>query len=199
MTPSLTYIRALSLIETVVTVAIVAVIVPAIVGSIIFFYRANTSSLEQSYQVNNARRGVEFLVRDVREATYGDTGAYPLAGIASTSLTFYADTDNDASIERISYTLIDTALYRTVLKSSGVPPSYSDAGATSTVSLYVRNLEEVAPLFRYYDKSGNEITDYAEVDEVRSVAVFLVVNVLPVRAPTEFTLRSRATLRNLRN
>jgi len=190
--------RGLTLIETLVVIAIFTIAMSAIISSVIFFYRANTSSLEQSYQIASARRGIEFLVRDLREATYGDNGAYPLAVIASTSVAFYSDTDKDSVTERIRYTLLGNMLYRNVLDSSGTPPTYTGSGATSTVSQYVRNNENTTPIFRYYDGSGNEIINYTEVDEVRFVTVELVVNIQPVRAPGEFSLRSSATLRNVR-
>ncbi|MEK7613284.1 MAG: prepilin-type N-terminal cleavage/methylation domain-containing protein [Patescibacteria group bacterium] len=190
--------RGLTLLETVVSTAIFSVVMVVVVSSVLFFYRANTSSLEQSYQINEARRGVEFLVRDVREATTADDGSYPLSSIASTSITFFSDTDLDLGVERITYTLATTTFTRTVLDSSGVPVSYAGVGTTTIVSEYVRNLEEEVPIFRYYDEEGIEITDYAAVSSVRFVGISLVVNVLPIRAPAEFTLRSSATLRNLR-
>lgn len=182
-----------------ITIAIFSVIMVAITGSVLFFYRANTSSVEQAYQIDSARRGVEFLVRDLREASYGDDGAYPVAAISSTTMTFFSDTDKDTFIERIRYTTIGTTLYRNVVEPSGTPLTYVGSGATSTVSSYVRNLEEGTALFRYFNEQGDEITDYNEVDEVRSVTVNVVVNILPIRAPEEFTLRSSANLRNLRN
>jgi len=188
----------MTLIEALIAIGIFTIVMSVIINSVIFFYRANTSSLEQSYQLASARRGIEFMVRDIREAAYGDNGAYPLARIASTSLTFYADTDKDTVIERIRYTLDGTSFLRNVLDSEGAPPMYTGDGATSTVSEYVRNEEGATPIFRYYDSGGVEITDYAEVDEVRSIAVSLIVNIEPIRAPSEFMLRSGATLRNLR-
>lgn len=191
--------RGLTILEAVVSVSIFTVVMASIVTSIIFFYRANASSLEQAYQVESARRGVELLVRDLREATYGDNGAYPIANIGSTTMTFFSDTDKDAVVEQITYSVIGTEFYRYVLDSSGTPPTYSGVGATSTVSQYVRNFEEGKIVFHYFDVDGNEISDYAEVDEVRSVTIELVVNILPIRAPEEFTLRSSATIRNLRN
>lgn len=191
--------RGFTLLESLVVVSIFTIVMTAIVGSVIMFYRANAASLEQSYQINSARRGIEFLVREAREAAYADTGAYPVAGIASTSIAFYSDVDTDAPVELIRYTLLGTTLFRTSLDPSGVPPSYAGAGATSTVSEFVRNSEASTPVFRYYDAEGMEITDYTQVDEVRSVVVSLVVNILPLRAPEEFTLRAGATLRNLRN
>jgi len=189
----------MTLIEALIAISIFTILMITIISSIIFFYRANTSSLEQSYQIEDARKGVELLVRDIREATYGDNGAYLIASMSANSLTFYADTDKDDVIERIRYMLDGTTLYRNVLDSSGIPPSYTGSGATSTVSAYVRNIEEGTAVFTYYDSDGNVITDYLQVDEVRLVTVNLVVNILPIRAPEEFTLRSSATLRNVRD
>lgn len=191
--------RGITLIETVVSVSIFTVIMVVVVTSVLFFYRANSSSLEQSYQIDSARRGVEFLTRDIREATHGDDGSYPVSTIGPTSFTFYSDTDLDREVEQISYTLSGTTLSRTVKEPSGTPLSYAGVGTTTSVSLYVRNGEEGQPIFRYYDGAGSEVTNYQQVGDVRFVNVNLIVNILPVRAPEEFTLRSSATLRNLRD
>lgn len=182
-----------------VVIAVTAIITVSITNSVLFFYRANTSSLEQTYQVDNARAGVNALVRDLREATYADNGAYPVATLASTSLAFYSDTDRDNSVELIRYTIIGSSLYRVVTDSAGTPPTYTGAIATSTISTYVWNLSQGVTPFRYYDASGAEITNYTNLAGVRSVTVNLIVNVNPVRAPGEFSLRSSATLRNLRS
>lgn len=193
------YRHGLTLIEMLVTVGIFSIIMVSITDSVRYFYRANTSSIEQSYQIESARRGVEFLVRDLREASYGDDGSYPIAAISTSSITFFSDTDKDAYVERIRYSLSGTTFMRNVTDPSGAPLAYTGGGATSTVSEYVRNPEQGTLLFTYYDESGAEITDYNEVDEVRSVTINLVVNILPIRAPNEFTLRSSANIRNLRN
>lgn len=190
--------KGLSIVEMLVTIAMFSIIMIALVNSILYFYRANTSSIEQSFQLESARRGIELLVRDVREASYGDNGAFPLATIASTTIVFYSDTDRDTDTEQITYTLSGTNLIRTVVEPSGVPPQYSGAGTASYVSTYVRNIEEGRAAFRYYNALGNEVTDPSDIVEVVSVDVVLVVNILPQRAPEEFTLKSSATLRNLR-
>jgi type II secretory pathway pseudopilin PulG len=193
------YNAGLTLIETVVSVGIIVIIMGVVVSSVLFFYRANSVTLEQSYEVDQARKGVSHLVRDLREATLADTGAYPLASLASTSLTFYSDVDGDTNVEQITYALIGTTtLTRTVLNSTGNPLAYTGVGSSTNVSQYVRNLEEGQPIFRYYDEDGAEISNYTDILRPRFVSITLIVNISPVRAPNEFTLRSSATLRNLR-
>lgn len=191
--------RGITLLETVVSIGLVAVIMTVVVTSVLFFYRSNASSLEQAYQIDNARRGVEFLVRDLREATTGDDGSYPLVAIATTSITFFSDTDLDQDVEKITYALSGTTFSRTELNPSGNPLAYTGSGTTSPVSLFVRNIDSGQPVFRYYDQDGVEITDFTAFGRVRFVSITLAVNILPGRGPNEFTLRSSAALRNLRD
>ena len=190
--------RGLSLLEMLITLGIFTLIMVSITNSILYFYRANTSSIEQAYQVDSARKGVQLLVRDIREATYADNGAYPLAEMASTSVTFYADTDRDSATEKIRYQLNGTNFGRNVIDPSGTPATYPGGGATSTVSQYVRNALQNTPVFRYYNASSTEITNSADIADVVTVSVSIIVNISPYRLPGEFTLRSSATLRNLR-
>lgn len=188
----------LTFVEMLVTIAIFALIMTGIMQSVLYFYRANTTAIEQSYQLDSARRGIELMVRDLREATYGDNGAYPLASVASTSVVFYSDTDRDNETERIEYRVTGLTLMRTVTDPSGNPPQYTAVSATTSVSTYVRNSEEGVPIFTYYRADGTEVTSPSDITDIVSVTVDLIVNIRPLRAPQEFTLRSSATLRNLR-
>jgi len=191
-------IRGLTFIEMLVTLAISTLILIAIVNSILLFYRANTSSLEQSYQVESARKGSSVFVRDVREATYGDDGAYPLAAFSSSSIMFYTDTDTDGAVERIRYTLSGTNLFRNVVEPTGTPAAYTGGGVTTTVSTFVRNFEEGTALFRFYNASSTEVTNMQQINTVVSVTVSMVVDIVQKHAPGRFTLTESATLRNLR-
>lgn len=190
--------RGMTFVEVLITVGIFGLVMVAIVDSIISFYRANTSSIEQEYQVDHARKGTELIIRDIREATYADTGAYPLVTVASSTIMFYSDTDSDGSIERIRYQLIGTTLYRNVTDSSGSPPAYSGGGATTTVSQFVRNNDEGAALFRYFDATNAEVTNPNAIATIVSVTASLIVDITQKHTPGKFTLKQSATLRNLR-
>ena len=189
----------LSFVEMLVTIAIFSIIVAVLFGSVQFFYQSNAYALEQAVAVDSARRGVELLVRDLREATLADDGAYTIISMGSTTLEFYSDIDGDDSVERVRFILVDGTLYKAVTNASGNPPQYLDINeATSTAAQDVRNDDESTPVFEYFDSSGVEITDYGDVVNVVFVRVSLIVNVNPNRLPREFTLRSSATLRNLK-
>ena len=192
--------RGFTFIETIVFIAVSTIVMIAVVSSIIYFYRANAYSIEQSFAVNSARKGIELLVRDIREMTYADDGAYPLESGDGNSIVFYSDIDRDANIERVRYFLDGTFLKKGVTKSSGNPLSYDTGNeSVSIVSPDVRNAAQGVPVFRYFDASGGEIFNVPlNITDVSFVTVNLIVNVNPNRLPNEFTLRSSAALRNIK-
>lgn len=188
-----------TVIETLVVIGVFTLIMVAISSSILYFYKSNTVTLEQAYAINSARKGIEFMTRDIREMIYSDEGAYPIISIDANSFYFYSDIDRDDSVERVRYFLDGTDLKKGLTEASGDPPEYLDANESiSVISDSVRNIEQGISVFKYFDPQAAEITDYSNINDVAFVKINLVVNVNPGRMPDEFTLRSSATLRNLK-
>lgn len=187
-----------TLIEALVVIAMISSIGVAMGGIIQYFYQKNAFLLEQTASLDNARRTILDAVRTIREASYGDDGAYPIANAATSTLTFYADLDNDGSVEKIRYYLSNGTLYRGVTNSTGSPPSYAgQSEATTTVAAYVRNASST-PLFTYYDDAGATLPA-ASTDEslIRAVSISVWIDLNPNRAPNTFNLMETATLRNI--
>jgi len=190
--------RGITLIETVVWVAIATSAMLAIVSSVQYFYRTNTYAVEQSAAVTSAQRGIEEMVKTIREASYSSNGAYPIITLGTSTLSFYADVDDDPFIERLRYFLDGGSLKRGIIDPSGDPPIYTNPEAISTISESVRNNDQGVAAFRYYDLNGTLMTDLSNIASVRFIEVTMVVNINPFRLPNQFTLRSTAALRNLR-
>lgn len=191
--------RGLSVIEMIVTIAITIVVSGVIVSSVLMFYRGSDYAIEQAFAVENARRGVEQMVRDIREASYSEEGAFPVIEIGTTTILFYSDIDRDEDVERIHFFLDGGTFRKGVAKPTGNPPTYDeDDDTVSIIAENVRNEEENTSIFEYFDSDGNAITNFNNVADVAFVRVSLIVNVNPIRLPNEFTLRSSATLRNLK-
>ena len=193
-----THSRAFTLIETIVVVGLTAFMMIALGQLIRYFYQTNTYVLEQSKAVDSARRSIENAMTDIREASYGADGSYPLLSAATSSVTFYADIANNSSVEKVRYYLSGTSLYRGVTDPGGNPPSYG--GQTEKTTLVVDNIRNgTTALFRYYDTAGNELTEPITVSAVASVRITVLTDVNPERAPNVYTLSGGATLRNLHN
>ncbi|MFZ2252539.1 MAG: hypothetical protein WAW13_00025 [Minisyncoccia bacterium] len=190
-----------TLTETVVVVALFTIIMLAIMESIASFYRLNAYTIAQAYQVDNARRGVEQMVRDLREMTYADNGTFPLTRVEDYRTGFYSDIDRDNSVEYIEYSLASTTLYKKVFNATGSPLTYSTTTpeSTTTLSEYVQNEIQNIPIFVYYDINGNPATATTTVTDIRYVEVSVIVNIDPIRDPGQYMLRSSAALRNLKN
>lgn len=191
--------KGLTVIEMVVTIAIFTLAMGAVVGSILTFYRGTDFAIEQAFAVESARRGVDRMVRDIREATFADTGAFPIIAMSTTSLSFYSDIDRDASVERVRFFLDGDTFKKGVTNATGTPSAYIlSTEEESIVSEHVQNGIEGTSIFEYFDSDGTLIATTTNIADVAFVRVSLIVNVNPVRLPNEFTLRSSATLRNLK-
>lgn len=192
------YSAGMSLIEAVIWISILTMVLVALNSSLLYFYRTNRYAVEQSTAVTSAQRGIDKLVRTIREASYSSQGAFPIVSIGANDFVFYADVDADPLIEKVHYYVSGTDLIGGITDATGDPPVYTSAEATSTLSSYVHNLDQNVPTFRYYDANGTEITDYTQWANVRFVNVSLVVNVDPNKLPNQLTMSSSAALRNLK-
>jgi len=189
--------RGLTLIETVVWIAIFTSAMMALTTSVLVFYRTSNSAIQEATATASAQHGVDLLVRTIREASYSSNGAYPIISIAPNDIQFYSDIDSDSLVEQVHYYVSGTTLYEGVINPTGDPPSYANPGVTSNTSLYVQNVAQATSTFTYFDKNGVQITDFTRIGDVRFVTVNLLVDVDPNRSPTIITLRSSAALRNL--
>ncbi len=188
--------KGLTIIETLVYISIFALAIGVISGFIIHLYRSNAYTIEQAYAVNSARKGVEIMTREIREATYSDTGAYPVISSAPQSFSFYSDIDKDKNIEKVRYFLDGYNLKKGVTKAIGDPPEYNNANEDiNIISDNVRNGD--MHVFTYYNASSTEVTDLSNLTDIRLVKVNIIVNIDPARPPEEFTLRSSSQIRNL--
>src|SRR3989344_5546004 len=191
--------KGFTLIEMLIVMAVSVVIVSAIVGSVHFFYRSNATALEQSFAINSARKGVEQLVKNVREAAYSDEGAYPVISIADDEFSFYSDVDQDIFVEKIRYFLDDTNFKRGIINSSGDPLVYTGAEEVTTISDNVQNLEQSVAVFSYYNASGTPVVNAEDITDIAYIAMELIVDVSPSLGAKEFHLRSSVTPRNVRD
>lgn len=192
--------RGFTLLETIMVTSLFTLLTMVLSNTIITLYRTNAYTLAQAYEVNFARRGVEFLVRDMREMTFADDGTYPLVSMGTSSISFFSDIDRDNSVELVRYALASTTLKKYVYNATGTPPTYSTTtpSEVTTISEYVRNIEQATSTFRYYIDGGLRATATSTVTDIRYIEAYLIVNVDPIRTPGQFTLKSTAAPRNLK-
>ncbi len=181
--------------------AVFSLISAAVFAAIVWVYRTHAYFIEQAYAILDARRSAEEMARELREANYGSDGAYPLESIAANALVFYADVTGDSRMERVRYYLQGEDLMRGVTEATGTPLAYNPSAdeQVATSAAHVRNGALGIPIFTYYNATGTQITDMNEVLAVRFVDVNVIININPSRLPTDYAVRTSASLRNLKD
>jgi prepilin-type N-terminal cleavage/methylation domain-containing protein len=190
-------IKGFTLIEMLLVIALTALMMLTVNSLIVYFYKTNNYTLQQSFAANEARQGVQDAMTYLRGASYGADGSYPIASAATSSITFYAAIGSSNTIDEISYQLIKGTLYRLVTAPAGNPPSYAgQQAASSTIAVSVVN-DASTPVFQYFDNTGTLLTSPINIAKIASVTTSLIIDVDVNRAPVAFTLTGGATLRNL--
>jgi len=195
--------KGISLIETIVTLSIFSVASVLVANFVIQAYKANLFANDQAEAINHARTGIDTMVKELREASPGDNGAYPIATAESQNLIFYGDIDLDEVVEKVRYTLEGTNLIKGVTKPAGFPAVYSGTETTTIISKYVRN--DTEPIFYYYngdyptDVINNPLAEPININQVRLIKSYLRIDLNPSRAPTNFILIANSQLRNLKD
>ncbi len=160
---------------------------------IISGFKATTFSNEQEEAVDNARKAAEIMGEEIRGANNSDNGSYPIIIALDQELAFYADIDDDNSMERIRYYIDGTKLMKAVTLS-GPSTDYSGAPTVTQIADYINNQTE--PLFYYLDRNSSE-TDI--INNIRLIELKIKINVTPERAPNDYYVEANINLRNLKD
>lgn len=183
--------------------AIFTLAMSLLVSFVIYVYRAYGYNFEQIAAINEARKGIETMVKEIREARYGEDGSYPLGEAGNLQLIFYSDVDKDENVERVRYFLEGTNFKKGVVEPTGDPPQYILSGeVVDTLSAYVRNA--TTPIFIYYngdwpiDVVNNPLPTLTRLTETKLMHFYLRINVDPNRPPDNFELESDVQIRNLK-
>lgn len=191
----------MTLIELLIAIGIYTVLMLAVTSSITTFYQYNAYALEQSNEVDNARRGVTQWNRDVKEMTTGEDGTWPMAIMDEHRLGYYSDTDRDDSVEYVEYILASTTLRKFTYNPTGSPATYdlTTPDSTEILSEYVQNINQATSTFFYFDNNGTQLSSTSPLLDARYLQMQIIVNIDPDRNPGEFMLRSSLAPRNLKD
>lgn len=147
----------------------------------------------QATAINHARRAMENLSIDLREAKKSEKGDYPILTIEAQNFIWYGDVDNDGITEQIRYFLDSSKLKRAIIEP-GPDNNYDGAETTEIIAKYVNNQTE--NIFTYYDGANNETS---LINNIRLINIKLKINVKPEIAPGDYYIELDIQLRNLKD
>ena len=191
----------MTLVEMVIAIGIYTILMLAVMTSVASLYRSNAYAIEQSGEVDSARRGVTQWNRDVKEMTTAEDGTWPIAIIEQHRLGYYSDTDQDDSVEYVEYILATTTITKYTYNPTGTPATYdlTSPDSEETLSEYVQNINQATSTFFYYDNNGAALASTSPLIDIRFIQMQVIVNIDPDRNPGEFMLRSSLAPRNLKD
>ena len=97
--------RGFTLIETLMVIVVFGLVWGAISAFIWMIYKTYGFTWQQAVAIDEARKGIETMVKEIREARFGDDGSYPIEKAADKEFIFYSDIDQDGDTERVRYYL----------------------------------------------------------------------------------------------
>ncbi|MBU4332122.1 hypothetical protein KKD19_04535 [Patescibacteria group bacterium] len=192
-----------SLIEIIIYLGIFVIATFIIMAFVNQSYQTLRFGDEQNTAIKNAQKGIETMVREIREARTGDNGAYALVQADDQQFIFYSDVDEDDATERVRYFLDGNDFNKGLIEPIGGPVTYPESDeVVTTISEYVQN--DTSPIFYYYnadwpsDLDNNPLPTPSRLVETKLMRVYLKINVNPLRMPTHFELESYSQIRNLK-
>lgn len=137
------------MIEMIVSMALLAILVEVFATTFTTTVNINAEVRDQNLAQVEVRAGLNRVVNDLRDATYGNATATPIAAKSATSVTLYSpDRMQPAHMRQITYSVNGTTFQRqeTVSTNTNGPPW--TWGATTTQTLFDR-LQNPTSVFTY--------------------------------------------------
>ncbi len=192
----------MTLVEALIALSIFAVVIVSVGAFQVGIY-SNQRVVSGSLQTaQDAQIILRTMLTELRSAVPGANGAYPIISAGTSSISFFADANNDGQAEQIGYVLASTTLYRTVIPPSGAPPTYVIGNqSTSTILRNARNATST-PVFQYFDQNytgtSSPLALPVNISTIRLIQINITLDVDPRLSPVPRTYTVQASLRNLK-
>ena len=189
-------VPAFSIIDSLIYIAVFSLLMLAVWGAIYSTLNSYRFVEAQFTASSEIRKASAIILRDLRGATFSDSGAYPIESFSANSIIFYTNADKDANIEKLKYFTDGAKLIREIIEPSDFPPSYPSEGKKQILLEHLRN--DNSELFEFFDKDGNVVAQ-DEVLKIRTVKVNLRVDKDLSKDPIAYFSSFFIALRNLIN
>jgi prepilin-type N-terminal cleavage/methylation domain-containing protein len=196
--------KGFSLIEVLVTLSVFIVL---IFGASIMLNNIFVNSNQRLLSMNNidqARMAMATFTNEIRNATTGSDGSYPINQANDSQIVFYSNfKSGNAAIKRIRYYVSGDILYKGVVWPTGSPLTYNLS--SELVNPVVAGITNGGvPAFFYYngdyDGNGNALSQPININQVRFIKINLMVLKQTVPKDTSaFSIVAGAAIRSVKD
>lgn len=196
--------KGFTLVETLVTIFVFTLIIS---GSAVLFKEVFSNSNQKNIALSNIdqARLAEFnFVNEIRSATMGNDGSYPVSMASSSEIVIYTGYGSSGlAVNRIRYYVVGSTLYKGLVVPTGNPLSYNlSSEKVSQIQSGVTN--GTSPVFYYYDAdyagTSTPLAYPVNLNKVRFVKMNLILLKQDIsNATSTFTVSAGATVRSLKD
>jgi len=193
-----------TILEVIISTAIVSVLVAAVYLLQNFVLDQQQITMNSYVSVDYANSAMQTIVRDLRNARFGDDGSFILQTANDQELVFFSDVDFDQVTEKVHYFLDGNELKRGIIKPSSYPITYPQSEEKiKVINSDIRNANQ--PVFYFYngdwpkDTTNNPLPTNQRLSQTRLIKISLIVNSSPNQQNTNYQLDSFVQLRTLKD
>lgn len=197
--------RGFTLLEMLVTIAVFGLTIIAITYLLRVIFTNSTTNPNALNAIDQAQGAATNFVNQVRDASYGNDGSFPLGEASTTEIIIYSPygTGSSSTVDRIRYFVASSTLYEGITVPSGSPASYNLANEkVSTVVSHIAGVGTSTVFFYYngsYAGTTSALSQPVNVNQVTYVGLTMSVQLLEVRgATTTSVISTAAAMRNLK-
>lgn len=191
--------RGFTLIETLVVIGITVLLTLIFTRFQVDVFSLNSFMQNSLTAESQARTVLKKMVREVREATSSSGGAYPIASVGRSSLTFFSDVDFNGQPDQIRYFVNGSTLKKGVIKPTGTPSVYTVASEVVT-SEVINLVSTSTDVFQYFNNSTSAPMSFPiNISSIRAIRFDFTIDADPNRTPTPMNFSSQVSIRNLKD
>lgn len=197
-------VRGFTLVETMVTIVIYGLVMIGCAALLYAIFNNSNTQPTALNEVDQANAAATEFVNEVRDASYGNDGSFPINQASTTQIIFFSPYDSGSSttVDRIRYFVSSSTLYKGVIVPSGSPLSYNTANEQVTAVISNVSLASTSAFFYYngsYAGTSSPLSQPVNVNQVTYVQLELNVLMKQERNSTStFEISTGAAVRNLK-
>lgn len=190
-----------TLIELIVVIFVTSLLIFSISSLLIKTFSGSNQQFLADRNVSKAVSTATNFVNDLRNATYGADGSYPIFQAGASEIIFYSNTASSTVANRIRYYILNNVLYKGVTAASGSPLYYNLASEiTKPIQTDVANSD----LFYYYSGDYNGLglpmDQPINLNNIKYIKINLnILKQTKSQSNETFLVSSGAAIRNLKD
>ena len=197
--------RGFTIIEMLVTIVVFGMVMGVTAFLLRLIFMNATTNPNALNAIDQAESATTNFINQVRDATFGNDGSYPLREASTTEVIFFSPYGSPASttVYRVRYYISSSSLYEGITAPSGSPSAYNTA--SEQVTKIASNVAGVgtSTIFYYYDGTyagtSTPLNQPVNINQVTYIGLTMSIQLQEVRGATSTSVISTgAAIRNLK-